>query len=74
MACLNTSVNSGPGKAREFNALIGDRDVVTESIEYLNRQRAYYAAIIARDPSQRVFEAGWANRSDSLEQRLKAMR
>jgi len=42
LACLNTAVNSGVGKAQEFNGMIGDGDVREEAIAYAQRQEDYY--------------------------------
>jgi murein DD-endopeptidase MepM/ murein hydrolase activator NlpD len=72
MACLNTSVNSGGGKAREFNRKIDPNgDPVSEALTYVDRQTQYYDEIIAADPSQEVFERGWKRRSRDLRARIK---
>jgi lysozyme family protein len=34
---------------------------------YMNTRTAFYAGIIARDPTQQKFEHGWANRMNQLE-------
>ena len=35
---------------------------------YLDRRRGFYAAIVARDPSQAKFSKGWRNRRNALRQ------
>jgi hypothetical protein len=67
MACMNTAVNSGVGKAVEFNGLIGDGDVREEAIAYAQRQEDYYHDIVSRKPDQETFLKGWLNRSKDLQ-------
>lgn len=74
MACMNTAVNSGPGKAVEFNGLIGDGDVREEAIAYAQRQENYYYDIVSRKPDQEVFLKGWLNRSKDLKRRINDWR
>ncbi|MBP0008059.1 glycoside hydrolase family 108 protein [Roseofilum sp. Belize Diploria] len=71
LACLNTAVNSGPGKALEFNELVGDGTATEEAIDYTQRQEDFYRAIVASDPSQEVFLQGWLNRSAALKAEIK---
>ncbi|MDJ1168905.1 putative peptidoglycan-binding domain-containing protein [Roseofilum sp. BLCC_M154] len=66
MACLNTAINSGVGKAKEFNELIGEGSVREEAIAYAQRQENYYHDIVSRKPDQEVFLKGWLNRSTDL--------
>jgi len=70
MACLNTAINSGVGKAAEFNELIGDGDVREEAIPYAQRQEDYYRDIVSRKRDQEVFLQGWLNRSKDLKKRI----
>ena len=70
LACLNTSVNSGPGKALEFNELVGNESATEEAIVYTQRQEDFYRAITASDPSQEVFLQGWLNRSAALKSEI----
>ena len=71
MACLNTAVNSGVAKAKEFNALIGDGSARDEAIAYAQRQEDYYRDIVSRRPDQEVFLQGWLNRSNALKKQLR---
>lgn len=42
---------------------------VTELIDtYMDHRAAFYAVIIARDPTQRRFKKGWANRMNALQE------
>lgn len=70
LACMNTAVNSGVGKAQEFNALIGNGDVREEAIAYAQKQEDFYRDIVSRRPDQEVFLQGWLNRSKSLKERI----
>ena len=70
LACLNTSVHSGVGKAKEFNQMIGDGSPSAEARAYAQRQEDEYRAIAADDPSQLVFLQGWLNRSSDLKARI----
>ncbi|MDJ1169675.1 glycosyl hydrolase 108 family protein [Roseofilum sp. BLCC_M154] len=71
LACMNTAVNSGVGKAKEFNALIGDGSAKDEAIAYAQRQEDYYHDIVSRKPDQEVFLQGWLNRSSALKKKLE---
>lgn len=71
LTCLNTAVNSGVGKADEFNELVGDGSPVDEAIAYAQRQEDYYRAIVDFDPSQAVFLDGWLNRSNDLKDKIQ---
>jgi cell wall-associated NlpC family hydrolase len=70
LACMNTAVNSGVGKAKEFNALIGNGSAREEAIAYAQRQEDYYHDIVSRKPDQEVFLQGWLNRSGALKRRI----
>lgn len=70
LACFNTAVNSGVGKAQEFNEMIGEGSVNEEAIAYAQRQEDYYKAIVSSNPSQEVFLQGWLNRSKSLKDEI----
>ncbi len=44
---------------------------VNELIEdYMDGRAAFYQGIIARDPSQKVFQRGWANRMNTLQEAI----
>ena len=51
--------NLGPKSFAAINSF--DRDTILKAM--VERQRAFYQAIIARDPSQKVFEHGWMERA-----------
>lgn len=70
LACLNTAVNSGVGKAKEFNEMIGQGSPTEEARAYAQRQEDFYRAIVESNPSQEVFLDGWLNRSESLKERI----
>ncbi len=80
---FDSAVNHGPSRAAKLlqktfgmaedgiigpktmsQALIADMDDVKE---FLENRRKFYDEIIARDPTQLVFKAGWHNRINALE-------
>lgn len=71
LTCMNTAVNSGVGKAHEFNELVGDGSPVDEAIAYAQRQEDFYRAIVNSDPSQAIFLDGWLNRSNDLKNKIQ---
>ena len=72
LVCLNTAVNSGVGKAQEFNNLIGDRTPEEEALDYANRQQEFYEDIVSRRPDQEIFLLGWSNRTADLKRKIGA--
>lgn len=71
LAAFNTSVNSGPGKAREFLAAMPNNGSDYEkAMSIANAQEDYYRAIVRSNPSQEVFINGWINRSNHLKEKL----
>lgn len=60
MACLNTAIHSGVGKAKEFNKEVdrnGDR--YKEAIQYLKRQEEFYWEIITADKNPACTPQNW---------------
>lgn len=75
LSCLNTSVNSGPGKAREFREQIDlSQSPGSQAIAFANLQEQHYLNIIRNDPSQAVFRDGWLNRSQALKKWIREPR
>ena len=67
-AYFDLAVNSGVGKAQHFAKQFGDNyDALMKG------RKNYYANIIARDPSQRIFEQGWNNRLKNLDRQVNAL-
>jgi len=58
----------GPATLRAVNAIRDDNAAVIREIkDAADRREVFYAGIIARNPSQAVFERGWANRGARVE-------
>lgn len=58
----------GPATLRAVHAIRDDNAAVIREIEdAAHRREAFYAGIIARNPSQAVFRDGWANRGARVE-------
>jgi lysozyme family protein len=61
LAVFNSYVNSGRKWSYDKKATVRE-----QALEVLNKQRAYYLAIVKRDKSQKVFLRGWLNRDKTL--------
>lgn len=56
---FDAAVNHGSGRAKQWlEQANGDPD------KFLDIRERFYARIIEKDPSQQIFEKGWANRMD----------
>lgn len=62
-ALYDLGVNSGVGKAKSLYEKVGDNYG-----RLMDARRNYYANIIQRDPSQRIFEKGWNNRLKGVDE------
>lgn len=72
MACLNTSVLSGPGKAEDFlNKVDPSLSPKDKAIKILNLQLDFCMNIVKKNPSQQVFEAGWRDRMEYLKRYVR---
>lgn len=66
-ACmLDTSVNMGPGRAKQFLAKSSDY------VSFLQHRLAFYKRIIENRPASKVFEKGWMNRITRLRRFIEA--
>lgn len=74
VAAFDVSVNAGPGKAKEFlTATAGVAAPLARALAINHARRAFYAQIIASNPSQRVFRVGWENRVAALDAYVKEL-
>lgn len=60
----------GPVTMGELIARIGAGEADETLRRYISARRAFYAAIVARDPSQAKFSRGWSNRLAALSTEL----
>lgn len=67
LAAVDAAVNHGVGAAKRMLERAGD-DVG----KFIDARKALYARIVERDPSQKKFAKGWANRIASLEAAIGA--
>jgi hypothetical protein len=71
LAIMNTEVNSGGGRAQIFLDRMAAQGIggtpTTKAAWYVDQQSAFYRAIVANNPSQRVFLTGWLNRSAHMQ-------
>jgi lysozyme family protein len=72
-ACFDLAVNSGPRRAREFMAEIGEAGTPKErSMRLMMRRRKFFIAIVNHNHRLSEFLRGWFNRCDQLEQLITA--
>lgn len=71
LAVMNTSVNSGPGRAQRFLDRMVARQIsgTTEDKArwFVDQQTDFYYQIVENDASQRKFLRGWLNRSNYMQ-------
>lgn len=61
----------GPRTREAVSWAVGKHGVGWVVDQYVERRKKFYADIIARDPSQKVFEKGWKRRVDELVKVMK---
>lgn len=71
LAVMNTEVNSGGGRARQFITRMEDQNIdgTTQQVAswFVDQQTAFYRLIAERNSKLRVFLRGWLNRSNYMQ-------
>jgi lysozyme family protein len=72
-AGVPTDGHCGPKTIYAVQAFAASHRVNELINTYMDTRNAFYAGIIARDPTQKRFAHGWQNRMDALDDALKAL-
>lgn len=71
LAIMNTEVNSGGGRARQFLDRMSANQIDGSTVEkaswFVDQQTDFYYLIADRNPNLRVFLRGWVNRSNYMQ-------